>query len=85
MRVRTLEQENRRQAMFHDNNPDIAVCDTVRPWNSVIRAAAGDKEFLEKKLEVKVTDLRDVRRMVRKSPGVIRKQRDALQGSAVKT
>ena len=61
------ESEFRRQSQFHDTNPELSAFVPSRPWNSVIRASANDRDFWKEELEDKVADVRNVRRVVEKA------------------
>ena len=58
------ESEFRRQSHFHDTNPEISAFVPSRPWNSVIRATANDRDFWKEELEDKVIDFRNVSRCI---------------------
>ena len=58
------EAEYRRQAQFHESNPEISAFVPSRPWNSVIKATSNDRDFWKEELEDKVADFRNVRQMV---------------------
>ena len=58
------ESEFRRQSQFHDTNPEISAFVPSRPWNSVIRATANDRDFWKEELEDKVIDFRNVSRCI---------------------
>ena len=49
------EAEHRRQAQFHDSNPDLSEFVPDRPWNSVIKASANDRDLWKEELEDKVS------------------------------
>ena len=63
------ESEFRRQSQFHDTNPELSAFVPCRPWNSVTRASANDRDFWKEELEDKVSDVRNVRRVVEKAAG----------------
>ena len=50
------EAEYRRQAQFHESNPEISAFVPSRPWNSVITATSNDRDFWKEELEDKVAD-----------------------------
>ena len=62
-----LEAEQRRQALFHDTNPELSAYVPERPWNSVIRESSQDRDFWKEELEDKVADYRNVSRLVHKA------------------
>ena len=68
-RSKLWESEFRRQSQFHDTNPELSAFVPSRPWNSVIRASANDRDFWKEELEDKVSDVRNVRRVVEKAAG----------------
>ena len=47
------ESEFRRQSQFHDTNPELSAFVPCRPWNSVVRASANDRDFWKEELEDK--------------------------------
>ena len=69
------EAEHRRQAHFHDSHPDLSAFVPVRPWNSVIRASANDRDFWKDELEDQAADFRASRRFLDRSIGKGRQDR----------
>ena len=66
-RAEHWEAEQRRQALFHDSNPELSAYVPERPWNSVIRESSQDRDFWKEELEDKVADYRNVSRLVHKA------------------
>ena len=58
------EVEHLRQAQFHDSNPELSAFVLDRPWYSVIRASANDRDLWKEELEDKVSDFHEIRRFV---------------------
>ena len=58
------EAEHPRQAQFHGSNPEQSAFVLDRPWNSVIRASANDRDLCEEELEDKASNFLEIRRFV---------------------